>query len=364
LLRKLFVSFLVILEFPKAAPLSELFLSHGDGSPSGENLEYEPVFTAMELAAQPEEERQAGKEIVEGRDPDYRDLAGKARAVLERSHDIRAAVYLADSELRLSGLSGFAEATRYIRFCLEDHWATCHPQLDEEDDNDPTMRINAVTNLAGRTTVLRGLRRSAALTDSRAFGAVTIRDIDISKGDEAAPEDESPMSAADIEAAFMDTGEEKLKAFLDSARQSLENVNAIDAIFMEKTPGFGPTLDPLQQLLGRIVGVLVKAVGEDDAHAQETQDDGGDAPVSATASGAAAVASAPGQIASRADVAAALDRIIDYYTKYEPSSPLPVLLKRARRLVGADFITIINDLAPLGVDNVNLVGGINGDGSE
>jgi type VI secretion system protein ImpA len=315
----------------------------------------------MELAAQPEEERQAGKEIVEGRDPDYKDLAVKARAVLERAHDIRAAVYWADSELRLSGLSGFSEATRFIRFCLEEHWATCHPELDEEDDDDPMMRINAVTNLAGRTTILRGLRRSVALTESRAFGGVTLRDIDVAKGDEAATDDETPMSSSDIEAAFMDTGEEKLKAILESARLSLENVNAIDAVFMEKTPGFGPSLEPLQQLLGRIVGVLVKAVGEEDAQADDIQDDAGDAPVTGASAAAPAAASAPGTISTRTDVAAALDRIIDYYTKYEPSSPLPVLLKRARRLVGADFITIINDLAPLGVDNVNLVGGISGD---
>jgi type VI secretion system protein ImpA len=344
--------------------LSDLFISHGDDSPSGENLEYDPAFTSMELAAQPEEERQAGKEIVEGRDPDYKDLAAKARAVLERAHDIRAAVYLADSELRLSGLSGFAEVTRYLRFCLEEHWATCHPELDEEDDDDPMMRINAVTNLAGRTTVLRGLRRSAALTESRAFGGVTIRDIDVAKGDEAATADETPMSSSDIEAAFMDTGQEKLKAILESAKLSLENVNAIDAVFMEKTPGFGPTLEPLQQLLGRIVGILVKSVGEENAQADDSQDDTGDAPVSGASAAAPAAASASGTISTRTDVAAALDRIIDYYTKYEPSSPLPVLLKRARRLVGADFITIINDLAPLGVDNVNLVGGINGDSSE
>ena len=104
--------------------------SHGEGAPSGENLEYDPDFIAMELAGQPEEERQAGSEIVEGSDPDYKDLAAKSRVILERSHDIRAAVYLADSELRLNGLTGFAEVTAYIRGCLEEYWDTCHPQLE------------------------------------------------------------------------------------------------------------------------------------------------------------------------------------------------------------------------------------------
>lgn len=344
--------------------MSDLLKAHGEESPSGENLEYDPDFTAMELAAQPEEERQAGTEIVEGKDPDYRDLAKKARAVLDRSHDIRAAVHLADAELRLTGLSGFAEVTKYIRFCLEEHWDTCHPQLDEDDDNDPTMRINAVTNLAGRGTILRGLRREAGLTESRAFGVVTLRDVEVAKGLESPGEEETPMSTADIAAAFSDTAEDTLKAYLASAHAALDDVNAIDAVFLEKTPGYGPSIEPLQAMLTSIVAVLSKEVGEDTPQTEASAETaGGTAPASgmATGGGATAVSGVPGQIATRADVSAALDRIIDYYNKNEPSSPLPVLLKRARRLVGADFITIINDLAPLGLENVNLVGGIEGE---
>lgn len=341
--------------------MTDFFISHGDDAPSGENLEYDPEFMAMEVAGQPEEERQAGDEIVEAKDPDYKDLADKARAVLARSHDIRAAVYLAESELRIGGLAAFAEACRYIRFCLEDHWDTCHPELDEDDDDDPMMRINAVTNLAGRTTVLRGLRQAAALSDSRTFGRVTLRDIEIANGEAEAAEDDTPMASNDIEAAFMDTDDEKLNEFLTGAKDALEHVNAIDAVFMEKTPGYGPSLEPLQKMLGRVVSVLAKTVGADDAGAaaEEAEDEGGGAVAKPAASGGV-----PGQISSRADVTAALDRIIDYYARHEPSSPLPIVLKRAKRLVGADFMTIINDLAPLGADNVKVVGGIGEEGTE
>ena len=72
-----------------------------------------------------------------------------------------------------------------------------------------------------------------------------------------------------------------------------------------------------------------------------------------------AIKSAPaGAIASPRDVEVALDRIIAYYAAYEPSSPLPILLQRAKRLVGADFIKIMKDIAPDGLNNVMLVGGI------
>lgn len=327
----------------------------GEDAPSGENLEYDPDFIAMELAGQPEEERQAGAEIVEGSDPDYKDLAAKARGVLERSHDIRAAVYLADSELRLNGLTGFAEITTYIRGCLEEYWDSCHPQLDEEDDNDPMMRINAVSGLAGRTTILRGLRTAAPLTNSRVLGRVTLRDFDILNGDAEPKEDETPMSSSEIEAAFTDTADEELEAFFNAAKTALDDVTAIDGVFLANTPGYGPSLEDLQKLLGKIVKLLSKYVQTD-----EPVPDTSDEPVSenAVARPAARSGGAPGSIETRSDVSAALDKLIDYYARHEPSSPLPILLKRAKRLVGADFMEIIKDLAPDGAANVQLIGGV------
>ena len=56
-----------------------------------------------------------------------------------------------------------------------------------------------------------------------------------------------------------------------------------------------------------------------------------------------------------------LDRIMQYYERQEPSSPVPILLARAKRLVNADFMTIMRDLAPSGLDNVNMVGGLQDD---
>ena len=181
-----------------------------DDSPSGGNLEYDPVFTEMELAAQPGEERQIGDRVTEAEDPDYGEVAEKALAVLEQSHDLRAAVYLADAVLHTEGMAGFADVTGYIRGCLEDFWDSCHPELDEDDDNDPTMRVNAVQGLcgqpgglAGPSPVYRSVRR-AALTDSRSFGRLSMRDIEIAEGQVTAPEGmENIPDTAAVSAAFL-----------------------------------------------------------------------------------------------------------------------------------------------------------------
>jgi type VI secretion system protein ImpA len=331
--------------------LEDLLTPRGDEAPSGENLEYDPVFTALLLAAQPGEERQAGNEIIAAEEPDHKEVVEKAREVLERSHDLRAAVILGLSELRLNGLQGLAGVTTYIRRCLEEYWDTCHPQLDADDDDDPTMRVNAVLGLADRDTVLMALRL-APLASSTTFGQVTLRDIMIAEGELPAPADgKDVLDPAAITAAFKDTRSDYLEAALAAARAIQSDVTAINKVFDERTPGLGPDLDPLLRMINRIVARLAEAAGVPEA-APEGEAEPAQAATQDTAP------AAPGTITSQRDVRATLERIIDYYAKYEPSSPLPILLRRAHRLVGADFLTIVQDIAPSGVDNVRQIGGI------
>lgn len=334
--------------------MNELPVAISEDAPSGENLEYDQVFTDLLLAAQPGEERQAGNEIIEAEPPNGRAMIEKAKAVLSQSHDLRAAVILAHGELLQSGMVGFASATGYIRRALGDYWETCHPQLDTDDENDPTMRINAVLGLVESDTILRALRL-APLTHSNAFGRITLRDILIAGGDISAPEDiEKIQDAASISAAFQDTKPDVMSQIFEAARASFEDVKAINSTFDERLPGQGPDLDPLLKMLKRIVSTIASAIGE--ARTDATDDD-----TAADVQSPAEVRGAPGTITSSRDVVVALDRIIDYYARHEPSSPLPIMLRRAKRLVGADFLTIIKDMAPSGAESVNHIGGLNDD---
>lgn len=346
--------------------LTEHLQSKGEDSPSGENLEYDPVFTEMELAAQPGEERQIGDAITAAVGPDYGAVQKAALAILDRSHDLRAAVLLADAALHSEGLTGFADVTDYLRGCLQDFWDSCHPELDE-DDGDPTMRINAVQDLcgqpgemAGPSPIFRSLRR-AALSDSRGFGRFTLRDIEVAEGQATPPPDmDTVPDKATLNAAFKDTDPAVLKTRLDAARRAADNVRAIAAVFDERTPGQGPSLDPLARLLDQISRRLGE-YGDIDSGAAEAADADTDRPQDSRASGGGGGGKAVGAINTPSDVANALDRIMDYYRRSEPSSPIPLLLDRAKRLVNADFLTIMKDMAPQGVENVHLIGGIEDD---
>jgi type VI secretion system protein ImpA len=59
----------------------------------------------------------------------------------------------------------------------------------------------------------------------------------------------------------------------------------------------------------------------------------------------------------REDVLRLLDQVLDYYRRREPSSPVPLLLQRARRLVPMSFVEAMRELAPSGVDELVRVAG-------
>ncbi len=334
--------------------LDALLQSHGEESPSGEDLEYDAVFTEMEIAAQPGEERQEGDVIHAGEDPDYKEVVAKATEVLQRSHDLRAAVFLAEAQLKLKGLPEFAKCTTYIRRCLEEHWETCHPQLDEEDDNDPTMRINAVFALADASRTIRNLR-AAPLTQSRMFGAFSLRDFDLADGNvqPVNPEEQIPDKSA-IFAAFEDTDDEILAANLEGAETALADVDAMNEVFSNQTPGQGPDLEQLGRILKLLVARLREGKGEEPVEEADAEGEEGDAVAAMAQRGGGG----GGNINSPQDVTAALERIILYYERHEPSSPVPFLLQRAKKLVNADFMTIILDMAPNAGSHVKMIGGI------
>jgi type VI secretion system protein ImpA len=56
-----------------------------------------------------------------------------------------------------------------------------------------------------------------------------------------------------------------------------------------------------------------------------------------------------------------IDKICQFYERAEPSSPVPLLLKRARRLVPMNFMEIMQDLAPDGVPQAESIGGVQAD---
>jgi type VI secretion system protein ImpA len=93
------------------------------------------------------------------------------------------------------------------------------------------------------------------------------------------------------------------------------------------------------------------------------QAEGGTAPEAAgqdgqpAAPGSAPVRGTPGTIVTREDVLKSLDRACEWLEKNEPTNPAPLLIRRAQRLMGKNFLEIIRDLAPAGIDQIENIAG-------
>ncbi len=332
-----------------------LLLEFEGDSACGDDLEYDPDFIELETISKPKEEQQVGDSVLAGEEVDYPKVGEMALGILERSKDLRAAVFLAEACLHSEGFVPFERVLAYIHGALDRYWQCVHPALDEDDDDDPTMRVNAVRGLVGPDTVLRAVRR-AALTDSRAMGRFSLRDISIADGEITPAEGESPIDHATISAAFQDTDPETMAAIREAVSNARAHIKAITAVFDDKIGALGPDLSDLDKALFKAEGAIAGVLGGAEAE-EESAGESGEA-------GAAPVAQAApvsGAINSRDDVTRMIDKICEYYARSEPSSPVPVLLQRARRLVAADFVTIMKDMASDGMNQVRTIGGLEDD---
>ena len=163
-----------------------------------------------------------------------------------------------------------------------------------------------------------------------------------------------------ISAAFQDTDSDLLIEKLGIVSTLREDIDAIDDVFNGMIPGQGPDFQSLKDILSQMHGKLGEFAGggavdmaSDDGGGGEAAPSGGDA-----GGGGGGGQSFGGRVNNTDDVIRALDQILAYYARSEPSSPLPLLIERAKRLVRADFMTIMQDIAPEGISNVRLVGGL------
>jgi type VI secretion system protein ImpA len=53
-----------------------------------------------------------------------------------------------------------------------------------------------------------------------------------------------------------------------------------------------------------------------------------------------------------------LDAVADFFRRTEPSSPIPLFLARAKRLVSKDFLEVLADIAPEAVAQARAAGGL------
>jgi type VI secretion system protein ImpA len=325
-------------------------------SPCGPNLEYDDGFASFEQAARGKAEQQYGDTIIPAEDPNWPEVRRLGMDLVGRTKDLRVACQLARGLLQTNGFSDFAACLALVRGYLERYWTTVHPQLDPEDDNDPTVRVNTVASLTDPSTTIKSLR-TVPLVEARGLGRFSLREIGVANGEVAPLPDEEPPTIATIEGAFAQCELEQLKLNTAAVRECLEHASAIESVVTECVGADRAVgMDDLRETLREVFEVLNENLARRDAAAVDTTT--AEQPESLPGpSGAAAAGRLSGEIRSREDVVAALDKICQYYNRCEPSSPLPLLLGRAKRLASKSFLEIVKDLTPDAVAQIQKLSG-------
>jgi type VI secretion system protein ImpA len=317
-------------------------------SPCGPELDYSPLYLEASRALEGSPDAQYGDTHIAAIEPDWKRVKAATLELLAGSHDLRLAVWLTRALVALHGVAAVADGLALIEGLLARFWDELHPQLDADDENDPTARINILLSLDDRAAFVRELRWAPLMVSER-HGRVRLHDIESATNDP----DTTPASGvggtalepAAIEAAFADAALEDVLTLDDALARAMSSLARIDTRVTDRVgQGRWASLPALARVLQRARRAVSAQLARHPASIERAAES------AETAHAPASAQVASDRIVSRDDVVRTLDRLCGYYAAAEPSSPVPMLLQRARRLVGMDFAALIADLTPAGVD--------------
>lgn len=268
---------------------------------------------------------------------DWGEAVALIAAQAERTRDVWLPVYLARAGARAGDLLAVADAALLLAEWFERFWDTVHPTLEEYGVEG---RKGACESLVRIGEFLGPLRRTPLIEHPR-LGRFTGADFE-----RFAAEGTDATGYGQFRAAVADLPQERLDEVLVTLKAIADALARADAVLSEQASlvgqtgtNFTPTFAALDEIADAVRPYA--SVGEADAGG------GSDADVSvADVPSSSVAAPAPGRVNNRGDVARALDAVIDYYQRHEPSSPIPVALERIKGWIAMDFLAILNDVAP------------------
>ncbi len=344
-------------------PLEPFLAPVSADQPCGPDLSYDQAFLDLDtlVAGKPE------TQFSPAEPPDWKEVRKACTGLLARFKHLRLAITFTAAQLRLDGLAGFRDGLIVLKAFVDQFWPALYPPLDPEDNNDPTERINIIASLTmpigSMGDPLRFLQalRATPISQSMQMGRYSLADIAASQAGTPSTPDKPVPTAAQLDASFRDTKPELIVAWNDVVTETITLVTGLaESLSAAVGSHRAPDLDPLLAVLKEIRKHLTPFLPAMETPAQElsVEDFLGETAAAPAPVATARPAAAIGGIHSRDDVERTLDLICKYYAQNEPSSPVPLLLQRARRLVKLDFLGILEDLTPEAVAQINALAGV------
>jgi type VI secretion system protein ImpA len=364
-----------------------------DGAnPSGEDLRNDPRFHELERLAEPqvsvvhdERNRPISQIVTPG---DWAAVLVKAEELHAHGRDLRLLVLVTQALANEQGFAGLGQGLTLIAKTLEQYWETMHPALrpGSSPREAALRRINALADLQNSQSGLLASLRQMTLFMPRGIGPITGRDLEQGALDERLMLQEAASGLGSAEKAALASAHEQLLARVRSgcaaqadlegeefaalaanARGAIGALEAVDAALNARIEGQGSAVPELKKFLDRVIATLDRNSAARPP-AAETETVVPDQPVAPMRNGhdripvpdhgGSTAMALPDRLASRDDVVRCLDLVIAYYDRTEPSSPIPHLARRVRRMVHMDFVELMEEMAPSGLKEFRLLAGV------
>lgn len=245
---------------------------------------------------------------------------------------------LALTEGHLNGLAGLIDGIDYTNNLLARHWNDIHPA---ESEADYEFRQDCLKKLD--TPAFADSLDGTVIADGKQLGKYTL-------GQWLSAQRDDPETAKTIEQARIETLKDQ-PSFYDEIASRLnelqESMGRLELTVKDNFVSFRVSFKPLKDKLAVIAEVIsgfsgVAVEGMEPASGSQS-------------AGQGTGVSVPDQINSREDVVKTLAKIILYYTKNEPTSPVPAMLERAQRVATMNFREIVQEFNLTGTPSIQDV---------
>lgn len=320
----------------------KLLVDYDGDTACGENLEYDSLLLEVREAIEGKPEQQIGDDVIEGIEPDWKKVKKNCLELCGKTHNLEVVISLTQALINLEGYSGLADASNLLKGLIEKYWDCLHPQLDP-DDNDPIERLNMMALFEDYKFLLT--IQKIELLKSKGVGSVNLYDIRHSKNNT----DENNEDIKDeklINAIFKScSDEDKEQQFLhlestisnfQTISQLLQKEETIEASSVPKFTEFLKVLNESKSAIAAHINSETDGPGSENVESGDESSVINNQSVNMNSTG----------INNRQDVIASIEKIENYYRDYEPGSPVPLLLQRAKNLVNKDFIALMQELSP------------------
>lgn len=317
-------------------------------APCGENLEDSQLLASFDSF------RLFGQSVPLNPAPAWREVESKSRAALGQSKDFRLLAHFGAAVLRTEGLPAFLGTLSVAAHWLDQFWAQVYPLVDD----DAILRKNALNSFADRMAIVDGVRRLPVVRHP-VLGTFSLRDFEIATGQLAKPDGEEVPDEAAMRSILAASAAADLTTLQTSVLAGLDALKAIETRMREQGGSeSAPTFDPLVTQLVQLQRLLTDGLSAHPNAPAEAPAGGNGASTTSTAASSSGSLQA---INSRHDAIRALDAVSAYFRANEPSSPIPLFIERAKRLVAKDFLEVLADIAPDALSQARSAGGLRDD---